>query len=124
MSRSRTWLPWATLFGAIAAIEILVRVAVPFSLKRVLIVEAVLFMASAFVTFALIQRAPASAGWRRRLPWILFWAFMLGSVRAAMWASGQPVIRANLITGLLVIVVMAGRWIGHRRRAGQPPQVT
>lgn len=121
MPRSRTWLPWATLFAAIALVEVLVRFAFPFSLRRVLVVEAVLFVDAALVILCFIQRPPVSSGWRRRLQWALVLAFALGSIRAAIWATGQPVMRANLAILLLAIVVLIGSGIRRGRRSRQPP---
>lgn len=124
MPRTRTWLPWAMLFSAIAVVEVLVRFAAPFSLRRVLVVEAVLFLAAALAALVLIQRPSFSSGWRLRLHWTLVWAFVLGGIRAAIWAAGQPVMRANLVILLLAIVVLIGSRIRRRRRGEQPPPAT
>jgi hypothetical protein len=119
--KRQTWLLWATLFAAIAAVEGLVRFAIPFRLERVLVVEAVLFFAAALVTLFLIQRPPSVSKWRRRLQWVLVWAFGLGSARAAIWAAGQPVRRANLAILLMALLVLISSWLRRRGHRAQAP---
>ena len=120
MPATRTSVAWATLFGVIVAAEVLVRFAIPFNLTRVLVVEALLFFAAASVIIILIQRPPFALGWRRRLQWILFWFFILGGMRAAIWALGQPVMRANMAILLLGVVALIGYLIWRRRHREQP----
>ena len=103
------------IFGVIVVAEAVVRFAMPFNLTRVLVVEALLFFAAAVVIIILIQRPPFATGWRRRLQWIVVWFFILGGIRAAIWALGQPVMRANITILLLGIVVLIANRIRRRR---------
>lgn len=124
MPASRISVAWATLFGVIVAAEALVRFAIPFNLMRVLVVEALLFFAAAIVIIILIQRPPLALGWCRGLQWILVWFFILGGIRAAIWALGQPVMRANMAVLLFGIVVLIGNRIWRRRHREKPPAAT
>jgi MYXO-CTERM domain-containing protein len=122
MSRPRRWVPWLALFGAIAAIDLAARFVLPFSLNRVLAVEALLFFGAALATLALIARPPHPCGWRRVLQWLLVGAFALAGLRAAIWAAGQPVARANVVIVVLAVLALAGSWLRRRRRTMGPTQ--
>ncbi len=110
-------MPWLALFGVVAAVELTVRVALPFKLQRVLVVEAVLFLTSALVMLGLLARTPRRTGWRRVLPWILGGGFVLAALRSALWAAGQPVMRANIVVLVLAVICLAVTWVSRRRRA-------
>ena len=122
MPNSRQWLPWMALFAAMAAIDLTTRFALPFNLKRVLVVEAVLFFGAALATLSLMARPPRPSGWRRVLHWFLAGAFALAALRAAIWAAGQPVVRANVAIVILAILMLVGSWVRHRRQAVGPSQ--
>ena len=124
MPKSHTWLPWAALFGTIATVEVLVRFAVPFSLRRVLVVEALLFFGAALAALRLTLRPAKPSKWRRLLQWSLVWGLALGAIRAAIWAAGQPVTRANLAALLVAIIALAASRIRRRRQSRQPPQAS
>ena len=124
MPPSRISVAWATLFGVIVVAEALVRFAIPFNLTRVLVVEALLFFAAAIVIIILIQQPPFASGWRRGLQRILLWFFILGGIRAAIWASGQPVMRANMAILVFGIVVLIANRIWRRRHRKQPRAAT
>jgi Na+/melibiose symporter-like transporter len=115
--KERGWVPWLALFGVVAAVELTVRVALPFKLQPVLVVEAVLFLTSALVMLGLLARTPRRTGWRRVLPWILGGGFVLAALRSALWAAGQPVMRANIVVLVLAVICLAVTWVSRRRRA-------
>jgi hypothetical protein len=119
MTTSRISVAWATLFAVIIGVEVIVRFAIPFNLTRVLVVEALLFFAAAIVIIILIQRSALALRWRRGLRWILLWFFILGGIRSAIWASGQPVMRANMTILCLGIVLLIGNRIWRRRHREQ-----
>jgi hypothetical protein len=119
MPASRASITWATLFGVIVATEALVRFAIPFNFTRILVVEALLFFAAAIVIIILIRRPPFALGWYRGLQWILLWFFILGGIRATIWALGQPVMRANMAILLIGIVVLIANRIWRRRHRQQ-----
>lgn len=114
MLRSGRWLVWTGLVAAITAIDLAARFALPFSLQRVLVVEAVLFFLGALATLALSARPPQASGWRRVLQRILAAGLVLAALRAALWAAGLPVARANLIILVLGVVMLTGvKWLGQ-----------
>src|SRR5574341_1907394 len=115
----RTLRPWVLLFGMIAAIELTVRFLLPFDLRRVLIVEAGLFLGAGVTTWALVLRSPQSFGWRRVAQWSLAGGLILAAIRATLWASGMPVARANLVIALLGAVGLIALWF--QRRAFRRP---
>jgi hypothetical protein len=115
MANARTWRSWVTPFSLIAALDLFVRFALPFSLGRVLIVEAGLFLGAALVTRALIAQPPLRSGWRRVVQLSLMWAFGLAALRAAIWAAGQPVMRANLATFVAAILLLIGSRLWRRQ---------
>jgi hypothetical protein len=117
MLRSHRWLPWIGLAAAITAIDLVSRFALPFNLQRVLVVEAVLFFVGALATLTLSTRPPRPSGWRRVLPRLLAGGLLLAAFRAALWAAGMPVARANLIILVLGVVMLAGaQWRTRRTK--------
>lgn len=106
MPKTRTWFAWPALIAVITAVELVIRFALSFNLRRVLVVEALLFFAAALCVRDLINRPPHLSGWRRTIQWSLVWAFALAALRAAIWAAGQTVMRANLATLVTAVVVL------------------
>lgn len=111
---------WIALFGAVAAVELFVRFALPFDLERVLIVETVLFLGASFASFALARRAPKAEGWRHVLQLTLAGSFILAAIRVGLWAAGQPVARANLVIAILGAMVVTLTWWSRRRTSRVP----
>ena len=118
MSPLRRWLPWIALSGVIASIELTDRFAFPFNLRRVLMVEAVLYVGASLVTVALITRLPRPTGWRRVGQWVLVAAFALAALRSGIWAAGRPVPRANLAIAVLGAITVGVAYLRRHRRAG------
>ena len=115
---------WIVLLAVIAAVEVIVRFAVPFHLQRVLVTEAVAFLTASLVGSLLASRS-VQTGWRLGLQWILTAGFLLGALRAALWAGGMQVVRANqIIAGLavLALVIWFARSRASRRNARRSAQ--
>ncbi|HEY7193505.1 MAG TPA: hypothetical protein VH439_07160 [Gemmatimonadales bacterium] len=115
--RIRKLFPWMVLFGSIAVIELVVRFAFPFSLRRVLGVETVVFLGAGLAAGALARRS-TQVGWRHALPWLLAASLGLAAVRTGLWFWGVSVARANLVIGLLAVGMACIWWI--RRRVRRP----
>ena len=115
LERMRRWMPWLLLFAIVAIIELAVRFAIPFELRRVLVVEAVLFLGAGVVSGMLVRRS-VQVGWRYALQWVLVGALVLAAVRAGFWAAGVPVARANQIIGLLGALALGAVWLRRRSR--------
>jgi hypothetical protein len=114
--RIRGLMPWLLLFAIVGVIELAVRFAIPFALRRVLVVEAVVFLGAGVVSGMLVRRS-VQVGWRYALQWALVGAFVLAAVRAGLWAVGVPVARANQIIGLVGVLALGAVWL---RRRSQP----
>jgi len=56
-------MPWLLLFAMVGIIELAVRFALPFELRRVLVVEAVVFLGAGVVSGMLVRRS-VQVGWR------------------------------------------------------------
>ena len=115
LERIRRLMPWLLLFAIVGIIELVVRFAIPFETRRVLVVEAVLFLGAGVVSGILARRA-VQVGWRYALQWALVAAFVLAAVRAGLWAVGVPVPRANQIIALLGVLALGAVWLRRRRR--------
>ena len=100
----------------VAIVDFAGRLALNFQMSRVALFEALLFAVAAILLIWPIRRD--------KVLLINYWlalAFALGSLRAALWASGLSVGLANLIVFgvflLLVIGYAVRRWVLHRRTA-------
>ena len=116
--RRRRLMPWLLLFAMVGIIELAVRFALPFERRRVLVVEAVVFLGAGVVSGMLVRRS-VQVGWRYALQWALVGAFVLAAVRAGLWAVGVPVARANQIIGLLGVLALAAVWLRRRSPSGR-----
>ena len=119
IQRMRKLLPWILLFATTAAIDVAVRFAMSFELRRVLLVEAVLFLMAAGIIGALARRSPQT-GWRHVLQWVIAGGLILAALRAGLWAAGLPVARANLVIaglGASVLILLWMRWRSQQRAA-------
>ena len=112
--RIARFLPWLVLLVVVTTGELLVRFTISFNLRRVLLVEAALFLAAGLVG-AILSRRSAPKDWYYVLQWILVGGFLLASVRATAWGLGMQVARANMLIALLGTVALATVW--WRRRA-------
>jgi hypothetical protein len=111
----KSWMKWGLVILAAAAVDLAVRFAVRFDLARVQRAEAVLFPAAALALFALLRREPRAAGWARAWRVGLILTFLLGGLRAGMWASGMPVHLANLAVLAVATAGLAAAWLLTRR---------
>jgi len=70
---------------------------------RVVRAEAALFLATSLGFLLLHLRRPTQ-GWARAIQLGLVASFLLGGLRATLWALGMPVHRANLVIAILAVV--------------------
>jgi hypothetical protein len=111
----KAWVKWGLVIVAAATVDLTVRFAARFDLARVLQLEAVLFPAAALALLALMRREPRAAGWARAWRVGLILAFLLGGLRAGLWASGMPVHLANLAVLAVAAAGLAAAWLLARR---------
>ncbi len=108
-------LRWLAVLLMTAAIDLGVRFGLGLDFENVLWIEALIFLAAAGVLYRWYRTDPATPGWRRGLQAMLFASFVLGAIRACIWASGRPVTLAN---GVVLGLGVAGWLIWmYRRRA-------
>ncbi|MDP2482589.1 MAG: hypothetical protein Q8W45_04865 [Candidatus Palauibacterales bacterium] len=104
-------LVWTGVILAATVIDLGVHFATRLEPAGVLWIEAAIFLAVALVLYRLLRRDPASPGWRRAVQAMLVASFVLGALRSAIWASGQPVAVANgTILGLGVAAWVLWTW--------------
>jgi len=109
---------WTLLILAVALADFAVRLATRFNMAWVVPAEAILCLGTSLALSVLHDRQPAQVRWQFRLQQIGVAAFALAGLRAALWAGGLPVARANLavsIVGALLVTVAVIR--SRRRRA-------
>lgn len=95
---------------SVAILDLLVRLALHFEMKRVTLFEAVLF---ALAAIFLIWPFAHDKRWPRINTWLAL-VFGLGSLRAGLWSGGLPVSMANAI--VLCVFLLAVIGYGIRRR--------
>jgi len=104
---------WGTI-GLIVLVEFGVRFVVPFKLERVLLVETIVFVASAAVLNSLARRSGVSTRFSRAMSFAAL-ALILGAIRSALWLVGIEVQIANL-TILLIGFLLFGIWRYMKKR--------
>ena len=98
------WL-WTLIIVVTGLLDFLVRLATNFDMTSVVPAEAVLFLSTGLVLWALKRRRPARARWQGVVQGALVALFALTGLRAGLWAGGLPVARANV-----AIVVVGVLW--------------
>ena len=114
------WARWTLLILAVTLADFAVRLASRFSMAWVVPAEAILFLGTSLALWLLHDRARASVPWQFTLQRVLVAAFALAGLRAALWAGGLPVARANVViltVGALLLALAVIR--SRRRRAGE-----
>ena len=91
------WWRLTLLILAVTLADFAVRVATRFSMAWVVPAEAILFLATSLALWRLQNRAPAPVRWQSTLQRVLVAAFALAGLRAALWAGGLHVARANVV---------------------------
>jgi len=104
----------AVLFATLL-LDLLVRFGLPFSLHRVLVVEAVLFPAAALAGVGLIRAGGRVGKGLRTLQLLGVAGLFLAGLRSGLWASGMAVSMVNLV----VLGVAAAAWLGIRFLRGK-----
>lgn len=105
---------WIVTIVAVAGVDLFVRFVVDFRLARVLWVEAALFVTAGWVLLRLAPHDPGRA-WERWVHLVLVAGFMLGGLRAGLWAAGLPVAWANAIVLAAGAVAAGAAWLRGRR---------
>jgi hypothetical protein len=106
-----------TTIALVATVDLSVRFLVDFRLDRVLWTEAVLFIAAGTLLLASGPRS-APVGWRRFVQVCLAVGFLLGGIRAGLWAAGVPVTAANATVLIIGLVAATIAWV-RGRKVGQ-----
>lgn len=106
--------------AAVIAGDVGGRLAFDFEMSRVLVLEAVLFGAAAFLLVWAAGRDKTHSSTARRIDLWLAFVLALGSVRAGLWSAGVPVEVVNVIVlGVGVSAAIGyGLWRRARRRPG------
>ena len=107
---------WVATIAAVATVDVVVRFLLAFRLEQVLWAETVLFLAGGTVLFRLLPHV-STRPWLRMVQLLLAAGFVLGGLRAGLWAAGMPVAIANAT--ILVAAVLAGTVACFRGRKGQ-----
>jgi hypothetical protein len=106
------------IVAAVLVLDVGGRLAFGFQMRRVIVVEAIVFGAAALMLVWAARREQSPRAWRLEL-WLAV-MFGLGSLRAALWSCGLAVEVANLVVlavGLLAALGF-GLWWWVRRRRG------
>ena len=114
------WWRWTLLILAVTLVDLAVRVATRFSMAWVVPAEAMLFLGTSLALWRLHDRAPARVPWQSTLQRVLVAAFALAGLRAALWAGGLDVARANVVVltaGALLLALAVVR--SRRTRAAE-----
>ena len=88
---------------AVGLLDVAIRLGSGWSMVWVVRAEAALFLATSLGLLFLHLRRP-TRGWARAVQLGLSASFLLGGLRAALWALGMPVFRANLVIAILAVV--------------------
>ena len=116
---------WTGVILVATALDLGARFALGLEFVHALWVEALILVATAVVLYRLYRMDPASPGWRRGLQVVLIASLVLGALRSAIWASGQPVTLANAaILGLGVFGWLFWRYRRRLKRASTEPTTT
>jgi hypothetical protein len=114
------WWRWTLLILAVTLADFAVRVATRFNMAWVVPAEAMLFLGTSLALWRLHDRAPAPVRWQSTLQRLLVAAFVLAGLRAALWAGGLHVARANVViltVGALLLALTVVR--SRRSRAAE-----
>ena len=114
------WWRWTLLILAVTLADFAVRVATRFSMAWVVPAEAILFLGTSLALWRLHDRAPAPVPWQSTVQRVLVAAFALAGLRAALWAGGLHVARANVViltAGALLLALAVIR--SRRARAAE-----
>lgn len=109
------WWRWTLLILAVTLADFAVRVATRFSMAWVVPVEAILFLGTSLALWRLHDRAPAPVPWQSTVQRVLVAAFALAGLRAALWAGGLHVARANVVILTAGALLLALAVIRSRR---------
>ena len=112
--RAQHW--WIVATVAVLAVSLAARTVAAGVTRGVLIVDAVTLLAGAALIRVGVRRATGISQRARSWQSLLGIGFVLGAVRAGLWAAGVPVQWANA-TALALAVVAALTWAVRRRRA-------
>ena len=106
---------WTGVILVATALDLGARFALGLEFVHALWIEALILVATAVVLYWLYRKDPASPGWRRGLQVVLIASLVLGALRSAIWASGQPVTLAN--AAILGLGVVGWLFWWYRRRS-------
>ena len=104
---------WALFILIVGAADFAVRLVTGFNMAWVVRAEAVLFLGAGVTLWVFQREKPAQVRWHLWTQRVLVAVFALAGLRAALWALGMPVARANVIVAVAA-VVLGGLAIRHR----------
>jgi len=104
---------WILLILIIGAADFAVRLITGFNMVWVVRAEAVLFLGAGITLWVFQREKPAQVRWHLWTQRVVVALFALAGLRAALWALGLPVARANVIV-VVVAVVLGGLALRHR----------
>jgi len=114
---------WAGIFVVVALLDFGVRFASGFDMTWVNRAEAVLLLGTALLLWFLGRTHPAPNRRQHTIQLAIVASFVLGGLRAALWAAGLPVDRANLAIaalGLVLVIEAIRRYRRGARRVADP----
>jgi hypothetical protein len=109
------------VLAVVAVLDLAARFAFDFDMARVTAFEAVLFLTTCVLLMALSAVVPLAAATWRGVDRVAAVVVGLAGVRAAVWASGAPVMLANLITLAIAATVALGYVVWRRWHRPPPP---
>ena len=108
---------WTLFILIVGAADFAVRLVTGFNPLWVVRAEAVLFLGASVTLWVFLREKPAQVRWHLWIQRALVALFALAGLRAALWALGLPVARANVIV-LVVAVVLGGLALRRSRQSG------
>lgn len=112
---------WVAAAAGVLVVGLGARLAAHGVTRPVLATDALALLAGAAVVCAGVRRAQDLSARARHWHGLLAAVFVLGAVRAALWAAGLPVEWANLAALAAALVALAAWAVRRRRERGAGP---
>jgi hypothetical protein len=110
----RRLLLWVATIVAVATVDVAVRFMLAFRLEQVLWAETVLFLTGGTVLVRLLPHT-STRPWLRMVQLLLAAGFLLGGLRAGLWAAGMPVTVANATIFVAAVLAATIAWFRGRK---------
>jgi hypothetical protein len=109
---------WLVVLGIALALDLGIRFGLHPAWRTVLLLEGLLFFATAAVVLWLGRRDIHATGWGRRGPMLLAAAMALGGTRVLVWWTSGSVELGNAVIVTLAAVGLVVDWRRRRARRG------